>query len=127
MNDEDLVLRLERFERTVATCLCALPLLFSAQCLVVSLSGPVFAAMFADFGAKLPWLTQFVIGTWQAWALVAVAVPIASFVIARKGKTTSSIVFSTIAGIGMFLIAQVVTGAMFLPIFQLGAVASGIK
>src|SRR4051812_13348945 len=127
MKEEDLVLRLERFERTVATCLCTLPLLFSAQCLLISLGAPVFSAMFADFGAKLPWLTQFVIGTWPLWALVAVAVPIISLVIARRGKATFSIVFSTIAGICMFFIAQLVTGAMFLPIFELGAVAGGIK
>jgi hypothetical protein len=59
--------------------------------------------------------------------LVAIAVPVSSLVIARKCQATFSIVFSTIAGISMFLVAQIVTGAMFLPIFELGAVAGGIK
>src|SRR5690349_6391707 len=111
MNNEDLALRIERFERTVATCLCALPLLFSGQCLLVSLNGPVFSAMFSDFGAKLPWLTQFVISSWPVWALVAILVPISSLLVARKGRATFSIVFSTVSGLTMFLIAQIVTAA----------------
>lgn len=127
MKEEDLVLRFERFERTIATCLCTVPILFSAQCLLAAISAPVFANMFKDFGAKLPWLTQFVIGTWQFWALVAVAVPIAALIIARKGRATFSVVFSTVTGVAIFFVAQFVTVALFLPIFELGTVAGGVK
>jgi len=126
-NEEELVLRLDRFERTVATCLCVVPFLFSAQCLLVAISCPVFANMFKDFGAKLPWLTQFVIDTWQVWGLVGVAVPIASLVFARRGRGTSSIVFSTVSGLVVFILAQVLTVSLFLPIFELGTVAGGTK
>ena len=127
MNEEALLLRLERFERTVATCLCTVPVLFSAQCLLAALSTRVFARMYIDFGARLPWLTRFLIGTWQVWVLLAIAVPIASLVFARKGRATSSVVFSTVAGVAMFFIAQVVSAALFLPLFELGAVAAGVK
>lgn len=127
MKDEEIVLRLDRFERTVATCLCAVPFLFSAQCLVAALSCPVFATMYKDFGAKLPGPTQFVIGAWPFWALVALAVPIASLVIARKGRANFSIVFSTVFGLIVFLLAQFLTVALFLPVFELGTAAGGVK
>jgi hypothetical protein len=127
MKEADLVLRLDRFERTVATCVGTVPLFFSAQCLFASLSCPVFADMFKENGAKLPGPTQFVIGTWQIWALVAVAGPIMTLMMARKGKPTFSVVFSTVAGIAIFLVAQFVTVALFLPIFELAAVAGGLK
>ncbi len=127
MKEEDPILRIERFEKTVATCLCALPILFSMQCLLAAFSSPVFANMLKGFGAELPWPTQFVIITWQLWALIAVAVPVAVLKVARKGRATFSIVFSTVAGVAMFFIAQFVTAALFLPIFELGAVAGGLK
>jgi hypothetical protein len=127
MKEDDLLVRVERFERTVATCLCALPTLFSAQCLLAALAAPVFRSMFIDFGAKLPALTQFVISVWPVFAVIALAVPIAALLIARKGRASLSVVFSTVAGISIFVIAQFVTLSLFLPIFELGAVAGGAK
>ncbi len=58
MTDDPLVRRIERFERTVATCLCVVPALFAGQCLAVSLGIPAFRAMFADFGSPLPAFTE---------------------------------------------------------------------
>jgi hypothetical protein len=127
MTNDDILIRVEKFERMVATCLCVLPALFAAQCFFVALSCPVFEDMFKDFGAKLPLPTQFAMRTWGFWAVFAVAVPIVALIVSRKSKPTFSLIFSTVSGIGMFVIAQVFTGSLFLPIFQLGAVASGLK
>ena len=49
MTDESLLLRIERFERTVATSLCVVPFLFSGQCLTLALCAPVATTMFKDF------------------------------------------------------------------------------
>jgi hypothetical protein len=122
---EELLARVERFERTVATCLSIVPMLFSAQCLVTALGVPVFSAMFEDFGAKLPAVTHFVMSARPLWAAMAICVPITSVVVARKGKASFSVIFSSIMALVMFVVAQLITLALFLPVFQLGAVASG--
>ena len=126
MNTDDIPKRIERFERTVATCLCAVPLLFSAQCVLAAFSAPTFGAMFADFGAKLPLPTQFILDTWGLWAAFGIIVPIGCFTLARRGSPNLSVILSTILGVAIFLIAQLITGALLLPVFHLGAVAGGI-
>ena len=123
--EEDLSSRVERFEKTVALCLCIVPVIFSAQCLLVSLSAPVFSEMFADFGAKLPTPTRLVLSAWPMFALIAVSVPVTAVIIARRTDARFAIKFATLTGMAMFMIAQCVTVALFLPIFQLGAVAEG--
>jgi len=125
MSPEDLEKRLTRFERTVATCLCIVPVLFSAQCFFAALSAPTFGAMFRDFGSKLPWPTQFLLETWGIWVAVSIVIPVASGVFARKGNPHTSILVTTLLGTLIFLIAQCLTAALFLPIAQLGAVAGG--
>lgn len=125
MNDNDLLARVSRFERNVATCLCAFPVLFSAQCVFAALAAPTFGAMYADFGAKLPAPTQFVLDTRGLWAVAGVVLPIGLLILARIGRPTVSVVVSTVLGVLVFIIAQALTGALFLPIFQLGAVAGG--
>lgn len=125
--EEDLQLRLARFEKTVTMCLCIVPFIFSAQCLFAALSAPVFAAMFADFGAKLPAPTRLVLSTWQFWTLVALAVPVSAVIVARRAQASFSVVFSTSTGLAMFVVAQCITLSLFLPIFQVGAVAEGLK
>ncbi len=125
MPDENLVVRVARFERTVATCLCSISFLFGAQCLAVALSIPVFERLFADFGSALPAPTTFVFKLRVVWLLTSIGLPVATLVAARKAQPTSSVIFSTFAGLLLFLLAQFVTFAAFLPILQLGSVAGG--
>jgi len=47
--------------------------------------------------------------------------------VAQRAKPTTSMLFSTISGIVMFVVAQSITLALFLPIFQLGAVTGALK
>jgi hypothetical protein len=127
LTSEDLQYRLERFERTVATCLAVVPALFSLPCLLVAVVVPTFEAMFKDFGAPLPGPTQFVLGTRVLWAIAGIAVPVATVWVARKRPAVSSVVFSTVAAVVMFFVALFVTSALFLPIAQLGELAGGVK
>jgi riboflavin transporter FmnP len=125
MSDEILEKRLERSERTVATCLCTVPALFGAQCLTVSLAVPVFEEMFTGFGSELPVLTTFVFGARAVWILLALGLPSVALFLARKKKATHAVVFATIAGIVLFFVAQVVTVAAFLPVFGLANAVGG--
>jgi hypothetical protein len=125
MSDEKLRLRIERFERTVATCICTISFLFGAQCLGVALSIPIFEKMFADFGSALPGVTTFVFQFRPLWLLLAVGLPLTTLILSRKAPATFSVIFATACGLLLFLIAQFLTGAAFLPIFQLAGVASG--
>ncbi len=127
MEENETIVRVEKFERTVATCLASVPLLFSLQLLSLSLTARVFQAMFADFGARLPGWTVFVTENWYFWAAFAVITPVVSFTVARKGPARTSVIFSTIASWVSFVAAQSFTIGLFLPIFQLGAVAGGAK
>jgi type II secretory pathway component PulF len=127
MNDDALISRIEKFERTVATCFCVVPFLFAAQCFFAAIICPVFQAMFADFGSKLPVLTEWAIRTWRFWAVFAVLVPTAAIIVARKRPPAFALIFATSAGLVMFVVAQILTAALFLPILQLGEVAGGAK
>ena len=125
-NLADLAARQTRFERTVATCLCTVPLLFGAQCLLVALAIPIFKDMFADFGSALPAFTLVVFSTRIVWIVVSVGLPAFALFTARKGNPAHAVVFATIAGILLFFIAQTVTVAMLTPVFQMaGVVGSG--
>ncbi len=114
----------QRFKRSLATWLCVVPFLFAAQSLLVTCNAPTFAAMFSDFGAKLPAPTQLVLDSWVLWVLVSLLLPVAALCVARLAAAGFAVFFSAACGLGMFLIAQFVTIAMFLPVFQLGAVAA---
>jgi hypothetical protein len=127
MSDDPLVQRIERFERTVATCLCMVPMLFAGQCLAVSLGIPVFQAMFADFGSPLPALTEFAFAGRPIWILLSVGIPTSAVIMARRGPPGLAVIFATVTGLLLFLLAQFVTASLFLPVFQLGEVASGMK
>jgi type II secretory pathway component PulF len=124
---EELRSRMERFEKTVALCLCIVPVIFSAQVLFAAFTCPVFSAMFTDFGAKLPAPTRFVLSTWRFWALIGIGVPVVAVILARRAEARFAIKFSAITGIIMFIFAQCITLSLLLPIFQLGAVAGGLK
>jgi len=122
MND-DLNLRVDRFERTVATCLYAVPALFSLQCVGIGLSGRIFEAMFADFGSPLPALTKAVISGRLVLVVLGFAVMAFCLIYARKGRPIRSVVASTVLGLMVFFLAQAATLGLFLPIFELGTVA----
>lgn len=123
MNTDAVGQRVERFERTVALCVCVVPFLFSVQLVLVALSAPTFAAMFADFGAELPLATQVVLDRWPLGVVLGCVLPIASLVVAIKGRTRVAVVLATMSGLVAFAMAQVATMALFLPIFHLGAVS----
>lgn len=125
MNEEELTKRIERFERSVATSLCALPGLFALQCVMATLSCPVFARLYKDNHAKLPALTDFVFRTWWLWALFSISVLVTAVVISRRGKAGFSAIFSTASGLGSFVLAQVILLAIGYPIFQLSAAVGG--
>ena len=79
--------------------------------------------MYRDFGAKLPMPTQFVLDTWPAWIAVGAAIPIIAWVCARKAAPDAAILLSLLLGFLMFLIAQGLTAALFLPVSHLSSIA----
>lgn len=123
--NEALLARIDSFERTSRTCHQVVLAILSVECLLASLSTPVLAGLYEDFGAKLPPVTSLLIHSWAAWAALAVCLPIVSILVSQKRSASFSLVFSTVAGLVMFVLAQVITVALLLPILQLGAVASG--
>ena len=110
-------------KRTLATWLCLVPILFSAQCIFFAANTPVFKAMFADFGAPLPLPTQIALahGPWSI--AISVIIPLTAFFFAREGNARTAVPITLLLGLLMFLFAQLVTIALFLPIYQLGTVA----
>ncbi|PTY01662.1 hypothetical protein DB347_25405 [Opitutaceae bacterium EW11] len=80
--------------------------------------------MFADFGAPLPALTVFVIRFGPMWALMGAVVPVACVISARRVKPATSVILSTVLGMLLFFLAQLLTLGLFLPVFQLGSVAA---
>jgi len=102
----------------------------SVDVIIVSIV-PVFVTMFADFGARLPTLTQacfhlshltklyyFIFEPLFIGALVGVSV-----LIARKENNTLAIYFCASGALAVLALV----GTLSLPIFQLGAVAAGMK
>ena len=125
MNDDaDIRSEMTRFQRTVATCLSILPLLFAGQCLAAVGMSRSAEGIFREFGTKLPIVTQFAISWRPLWVVVAVAVPISAIVVSRGSKPVRSVIFSTVCGLILFGVAQVLAYAMWAPIVQLGEVLS---
>jgi hypothetical protein len=120
MNELDL--RVERFERTVALCLCTIPGLFSVQCIAVSLASRVFREMFVDYGTELPVLTSFVLRFSTAWGFIGSVVLAGCVLFALRAAPRKSVVISTIAAVFMFSLAQLLTLGVFLPILELATV-----
>jgi hypothetical protein len=123
MSDE-LHARVDKFERTVATCLCAMPTLFSLQSIAIGLSVPVFRALYQDFGAPLPALSHTVLTYGATWIALGLALPVICLVLARRGSPINSVVVSTLAGVFMFILAGIGTVGLFLPILELGSVTA---
>lgn len=106
----------------------ALPVIFCIQVILIVAAVPVFAAMFADFGAPLPALTMItmdygVIGLALAVAGAARAV----YLCIQRELTKTTIISTALIGLAVFVLAQAMTLTLFLPIFQLGAVAGGLE
>jgi len=120
---EDILIRVEKFERAVALCLCSIPALFSLQCIGVAVAMPIFREMFGDFGAPLPAFTELVVRFRMLWLLIGIMVPIICILVARRGSPVRSVVISTVAGLSVFFLAQLLTFGLFIPILQLGSVA----
>lgn len=83
---------------------------------------PVFSAMFNDFGAQLPVVTEFMIRIRPIYAVAAVlSGPIAYYLLYRRkqGESTWYLIFGFL-GLEYFVLIMSVA-AMFMPIFQLGA------
>ena len=104
----------------------ALPVIFCIQVILVVAAVPVFAAMFEDFGARLPALTVItmdygVIGL----ALAVIGAACAVYLCIKRELTKTTILSTALIGLAVFALAQVMTLALFLPVFQLGVVAGG--
>lgn len=94
---------------------------------------PVFGAMFADFGADLPWPTQCLLDSsnlfkswWWVLNPLLVVLGVMFFLVYPAARITprKSLKLAAIL-LSLQLVAMLVS--MFLPIFQLGAVANGVK
>ena len=119
MDTEILASRIEKFHRSIATCLCAIPFLFALQCVVVAFFARSLVPLFEDFEVKLPIATHFILNTWYLFPFIGIATPIGVFILARKGNPNTSIITSTIVAIILFVLAQFMTIAAFLPIFRI--------
>lgn len=54
--------------------------------------------------------------------LIGILVPAAVLILARKGSPNLSVIMSTVLGLALFVIAQLITLSLFMPIFHLGSV-----
>jgi type II secretory pathway component PulF len=113
-------------KREIASIIISV-LLWSVIPVAMVLVVPVFAAMFADFGAQLPAPTQWCIdvSSFTRSHLFLVAVPFAAALIVaaawtkEKNKKLYFIIFP-VSGLFAVLLFVVV---LFLPVFQTGSVA----
>ena len=121
MNDDtDILNEMAGFQKTVATCLSILPLLFAGQCLAAIGISTTTEGMLRDFGSKLPVVTQIAFSWRPIWLALAIGIPGAAIAISRRKKPIVSVVFSTVAGLVLFGLAQFLTYAMWAPILQIG-------
>jgi hypothetical protein len=105
-----------------------LPVIFCIQVILIVVEAPVFKAMFADFGARLPTLTVVTIDYGIIGLVFAVAgASRAVYLTIKRELTKTTIISTAVIGLSVFVLAQVMTLAIFLPIFQLGAVAGGME
>jgi type II secretory pathway component PulF len=96
------------------------------------LIAPIFAAMFADFGAKLPMPTQLLIdwadfpNRWW-WGGDPVLGPFAAILAICFAKRVAPRKCLRLALAFQILLLLVIIVSLFLPIFQLGSVAGGLQ
>ena len=119
--------RQARLVRFFAFVGCALPAIFALECLLLVLAIPTFRAMFADFGTKLPVLTEWVFDWCVAiagLAIAAVAIPAVRYW--DTGLSREHVVVACVLGLFNFMLAQATLVSLFLPIFTLSAVSGGL-
>ncbi|HKB57386.1 MAG TPA: zinc-ribbon domain-containing protein [Lacunisphaera sp.] len=93
---------------------------------------PVFRAMYSDFGAKLPMPTQLLFGlsnffrNWW-WCLQPVLVLVVVVFVIQSAQQITPRKWWRRAAILQFLMFVTMVACLFLPIFQLGAVAGGLQ
>ena len=85
---------------------------------------PLFRALYQDFGAPLPALSNTVLTYGTTWIVLGLALPVICLVLARRGSPISSVVVSTLAGLFMFILAEIGTIGLFLPILELSSVSA---
>ena len=113
--------------RFFAFVLCAMPAFFAVECLLIVFAVPAIQAMFADFGTRLPAMTEFVF-EWRpaiaALAIAAVLVP--ALLYWSKGLCRGHVIAASAFGLFNFMLAQTALLGVLLPIFSLGAVSGGV-
>lgn len=106
-------------------------LLFIALNIVALFVIPVFGAMFADFGARLPTSIQLLLdlgSVWKkGWWCVAIVAAALGPGVLKASRHEDLRTWLAVGIIVQVLILAFIAFSLFLPIFQLGAVAEGLK
>ena len=125
----------KRVEKSLTRPLVTILVLLFAHAGLMIFIFPVFAAMFADFGAKLPAMTQFMIdwsNLYRHFPLLIFAAPFAvvfgpfALLDSYSGRVKARR-WLLISAALIVLLFLMILAAVILPIFQLGAVAGGLK
>lgn len=86
---------------------------------------PVFVEMFSDFGAELPKITRFFISARPAYLPMALTFGLIAYHLLYGKLQKSGSIFAVLALLGLeYAIFVMSFSAMFMPIFNLSAVAS---
>ena len=117
--DPALETRLTRFERTVATCLSFLPLLFAGQCLFITGSSRTIAKLYLGMGVKLSMPNQLLIDSRPLPFLVILALATVSIVVSRVAKPRVSVIVSSLAALVLFALAQMLLFITWVPFFEI--------
>lgn len=127
MNDEQPVpVRVSKLRTVLAFLVCSTPAVFCVEGIFIVVNMSLFEAMFADYGAKLPVLTEWALRFRLAVAGVLVAAALAPALLYwRKGLGREHVLVSAALGALNFAVAQALLFVLFLPIFQLGMVSGG--
>jgi hypothetical protein len=115
---------LAQFQRTVATCLSIVPLLFAGQGLLAILSSMNTEAVLRDLGTDLPMMTQIAMSWRPIWVGIVIILPLAAVFVSRKRPPVTSVVFSTACGLVLFAVSQYLNYSTWLPFAHLISVLS---
>jgi type II secretory pathway component PulF len=114
---------LPRNGRVAFYLVCAIPVIFALQTILAVIAIPVFSSMYQDFGSQLPEVTSFVMRFRILWFLLAIFMVVLPFsVVGVKGISSRNTYLWLAFGLANFCLAQFITCAIFLPVFNLGAV-----
>jgi hypothetical protein len=86
---------------------------------------PTFSVMFAEFGADLPWATNFVVSARPAYPVSAlISISAAYFLLYRTNQGSRSVLLVLGLLAVQYFVVVMSLAALFMPIFKLGAVAA---